>query len=107
MRLIHLTRAAVVATTIVSAIVAATSAGACSGTDHFLATLESRAIHTDPSYALEIAEAVCSGLGTGEPYDALVEQGVAETGLSHDDFMFVVEQSVLFFCPESTPNLPT
>ncbi len=103
MKFIPLCSAAIVA----AAIAAAAPAEACSGSaDHFLATLESHGIDPDPSFALELAEAVCSDLGEGEAYDVLIEQGVTETGLSHEDFVFFVKQSVLFFCPESTPKLP-
>lgn len=108
MRLIPLARAAVIAVAIsASAIGTAAYAQACGTGDHFLSMLESRGINADPESAFELVDAVCSGFAEGEAYDVLIGQGVAETGLTHDDFVFFVEQSVLFFCPESTPNLPT
>ncbi len=107
MKLTHLARTAVIATAIgASAIATAASAQACGGGDHFLATLESHGIATEPATALQLAEAVCTGLADGEPYNTLIDQGVAETGLSHQDFAYLVEQSVVFFCPESSDKLP-
>lgn len=108
MKLTHLARTVVIAVIIgASAIATATSAQACAGRgDHFLATLESHGIDADPDTALQLAEAVCSGLAEGETYDTLIDQGAADTGLSVEDFAFVVEQSVVFFCTESSDKLP-
>ncbi len=107
MTLFALARAAVIAVAIsASAIGTAAYAQACGTGDHFLSMLESRGINADPESAFELADAVCSGFAEGETYDVLIEQGVAETGLTRNDFVFLVEQSVLFFCPESIPKPP-
>lgn len=108
MKNILLARTAVIAVVIgASAIATATSAQACGGRgDHFLASLESHGIDADPGTALQVAEAVCSGFAEGETYDTLINQGAADTGLSAEDFAYAVEQSVVFFCPESSDELP-
>ena len=107
-KVLPLARTAVIALAIgASALITATVAEACACGDHFLDTLESHGINADPASAFELADAVCSSLAEGEAYDALIDQGIADTGLSAGDFTFVVEQSVVFFCPESTQKLPS
>lgn len=108
MTLIQFARATVITLAIgASAVTTALPAEACSGRgDHFLAALDSHGIAADPETAFELAEAVCSSLTDGWAYDALIDQGVADTGLSAADFAFVVEQSVVYFCPEFTQQLP-
>ena len=108
MKLTQLARTAVLVVAIGASVIAtATSAQACAGRgDHFLASLESHGINADPDTALHLAEAVCSGLAEGETYDTMIDQGAADTGLSAEDFAYVVEQSVVYFCPEFSDKLP-
>jgi hypothetical protein len=108
MKFTRLGRAAVIAVAIgLSTLPAAAFAQACSGgADHFLATLEAHGITMDPSMGLRVAETVCTALAEGETVDTLIDRGTAGTGLTAEDFGYVVEQSVHFFCPESAQQLP-
>jgi len=90
-----------------SAIGTASIAAAYPLGDIFLANLESHGIAVDsPKQAFEAADTVCSLIAEGEPYETLIQRGVSDTSLTNEQFRYFVGQSVLFFCPESTPLLP-
>jgi Protein of unknown function (DUF732) len=73
----------------------------------FLDNLRSHGIPAESEkQAVQTANAACSLLAEGEPYDSLIETGVEATGMTDDQFRYFVEQSVLFYCPQSTPLLP-
>jgi hypothetical protein len=90
-----------------AAITVAISASAIGTASIFLANLESHGVAMNsPEQAFEAADNVCSLIAEGEPYETLIQRGVSDAGLTNEQVRYLAEQSVFFYCPESTPVLP-
>ena len=107
-RAASLVRAAAVAAVLATASLGTAGiAAAYPREDIFLDNLETHGIAAESEkQAVEAAIAACSLMAEGEPYDSLIETGVEVTGMTNEQFRYFVEQSVLFYCPESTSLLP-
>lgn len=96
------------ATTIAaSAIGTAGNAAAYPGGEIFFDNLRSNGIPVGSlEEAAKAANIVCDLIADGESYDSVIATLGRDTGMSDEQVSYFVEQSVLFFCRESTPLLP-
>ena len=91
-----------------SVLAGAATAAAYPQGDIFLADLESHGIYLEsPEQAFKAARTVCALFAEGAPYESVIGDGIAGTGLANEQFRYFTELSVTFYCPEFTPVLPS